>query len=102
MAIYKAPVSSSSDAHGASLHNNQNNIIWVYTDIQKYIQRCGKSHPESSPPQWEFQTWDCPLEIHSEEKGRSLIIDCIKQLLDKGLEERIPLLLPVKIEIKWL
>ena len=31
MAIYKAPVSAASDVHGASLHNNQNNIIWVST-----------------------------------------------------------------------
>ena len=29
MAIYKAPVSAASDAHGASLHNNQNNMIRV-------------------------------------------------------------------------
>ena len=36
--------------------------------------------------------------MHSEEKGRSLNIGCIKQLLDKGFEEKIPLLLPVKNE----
>ena len=47
--------------------------------------------PESYPPQWEFHTWDCPLEIHSEEKGRSLNIDCIKQLLDKVICHKLVL-----------
>ena len=42
------------------------------------------------------------LEVHSVEKGRSLDIDGIKQLLDKGLEEKIVLLLLVKNEVKWL
>ena len=46
MAIYKAPVSTASDAHGASLHFNQNNIFLSQESInkQKYIQRYGKSH----------------------------------------------------------
>ena len=59
-------------------------------------------HPESYPPQWDFLTWDCPLDVHSVEKGRSLDIDFIKQLLDEGLEEKILLLLLVKNEVKWL
>ena len=45
MVIYKAPVSAASNAHGASLHNNQNNIT-SYEPINRqknYIQRCGKS-----------------------------------------------------------
>ena len=37
MAIYKAPVSAASDAHGASLHNNQNNISYESINKQKYI-----------------------------------------------------------------
>ena len=37
LAIYKAPASTASDAHDASLHNNQNNKIIYYT--QKYEKK---------------------------------------------------------------